>query len=179
MAQKIESKWQTLRNFIDGYLQENTNYRAGAIYEAYLNDGGSAEVTRKDFEMFLRDQVMKDDGLLKRVSHGVYAIRNSPDDRGVFFPRNSIEKNAVPKEISLDEILDDSMDLLTKMNNVINKLERLDGISFPAQMELKSFKTSFNKSMDTAITGISAVMAWCEDNVYIEPQTETKTIQTL
>ena len=36
MAQKIESKWQTLRHFIDGYLQENTNYRAGAIYEAYL-----------------------------------------------------------------------------------------------------------------------------------------------
>ena len=55
MVQKIESKWQTLRHFIDGYLQENTNYRAGAIYEAYLNEGGSAEITRKDFEMFLRD----------------------------------------------------------------------------------------------------------------------------
>ena len=71
MTQSNESKWNNLRNFIDGYLQEGTSYRAGSIYEAYLNEGGSATVTRKDFEMFLRDQVMKDDGMLKRVSHGV------------------------------------------------------------------------------------------------------------
>ena len=174
--QQKEAKWNTLRTFIDGYFKADTNYRAGAIYEAYLNGGGTSVITRKDFEMFLRDQVIKDDGLLKRVSHGVYAIRNNPDDKGVFFPRNGAEKNTVPKEISLDEILDDSFDLLSKMRHVFNKLEKLDGISFPAQMELKSFKTSFNKSMDTAITGISAVMAWCEDNVYIEPQSETETI---
>ena len=90
MAQKAEPKWQILREFLSGYIQENTQYRAGTIYEDYLNEGGSSKITRKDFEMFLRDQVMKDDGLLKRVSHGVYAIRNNPDDRGVFFPRNSI-----------------------------------------------------------------------------------------
>ena len=108
MTQSNESKWNNLRNFIDGYLQEGTSYRAGSIYEAYLNEGGSATVTRKDFEMFLRDQVMKDDGMLKRVSHGVYEIRTDPNDRGVLFTRGSAKADAEKSEISLDEILDDS-----------------------------------------------------------------------
>ena len=89
MTQKTESKWQTLRRFLEGYMQKDTTYRAGAIYEAYLNEGGSAEISRKDFEMFLRDQVMKDDGMLKRTSHGIYEIRTDQSDRGVFFTRGS------------------------------------------------------------------------------------------
>ena len=157
--QQKEAKWNTLRTFIDGYFKADTNYRAGNIYEAYLNGSGTSVITRKDFEMFLRDQVIKDDALLKRVSHGVYAIRNNPDDSGVFFPRNGAEKNAVPKEISLDEILDDSIELLSKMNYVLNKLERLEGISFPVQMELKRLKALLSNSMDTTLTGISSVMA--------------------
>ena len=44
MTQKTESKWQTLRRFLEWYMQEDTTYRAGAIYEAYLNEGGSAEL---------------------------------------------------------------------------------------------------------------------------------------
>lgn len=86
MTQKTESKWQTLRHFLEGYLQENTSYRAGAIDEAYLNEGGSAEISRKDFEMFLRDQVMKDEGMLKRVSHGIYEIRTDPIPPGTAAP---------------------------------------------------------------------------------------------
>lgn len=179
MAQKTESKWRTLRNFIDGYLQENTNYRAGAIYEAYHNEEGSAEITRKDFEMFLRDQVIKDDGLLKRVSHGVYAIRNSPDDRGIFFPRTKIESNPKTLDVTLNEIFDDTTEIATKINSAFESLDKMDGVSFPAQMELKRLKALLNNSMDTALTGVSAVMAWCEDNIEIEPQTETETIQTL
>ena len=179
MAQKIESKWQTLRNFIDGYLQENINYRAGAIYEAYLNDGGLAEITRKDFEMFLRDQVMKDDGLLKRVSHGVYAIRNNPDDRGILFSRTKIESNPKTLDVTLNEIFDDTTEIATKINSAFENLDKLDGVSFPAQMELKRLKALLNNSMDTALTGVSTVMAWCEDNIEIEPQPETETIQTL
>ena len=176
MTQSNESKWQTLRNFIDGYLQEDTSYRAGAIYEAYLNEGGSATVSRKDFEMFLRDQVMKDDGLLKRVSHGVYEIRTDPNDRGVLFTRGSAKADAEKSEISLDEILDDSYELTAKMNAVFKQLDKQDGISFPAQQELRSIKTSLMHSLDTALTGISAVMAWCEDNLYIETEDETESM---
>lgn len=172
MIQKIESKWQSLRNFIDGYLKENTNYRAGAIYEAYLNEEGSTQITRKDFEMFLRDQVIKDEGLLKRVSHGVYAIRDNPTDKGVSFARQSTDKT----EISLDEILDDTVELSKKIKMFFGKVDKLDGIPFPAQMELKRIKAMLNNNMDTAITGVTSVMAWCDDNIDIEPQEESNTI---
>ena len=174
MTQKTESKWQTLRRFLEGYLQENTSYRAGAIYEAYLNDGGSAEISRKDFEMFLRDQVMKDDGMLKRTSHGVYEIRTDPNDRGVLFTRGS--QNIEQPSIDLAEILDDSVDLTTKIKAVFDSLNKLDGIPFPAQMELSRLKASLLHSMDAAVTGITATMSWCEDNMDMDTTKETETM---
>ena len=174
MTQKTEFKWQTLRHFLEGYLQENTSYRAGAIYEAYLNDGGSAEISRKDFEMFLRDQVMKDDGMLKRTSHGVYEIRTDPNDRGVFFTRGS--QSTEQPSIDLAEILDDSVELTAKIKAVFDSLNKLDGIPFPAQMELSRLKASLLHSMDSAVTGITATMSWCEDNMDMDTTEETETI---
>lgn len=172
MTQKTESKWQTLRHFLEGYLQENTTYRAGAIYEAYLNDGDSAEISRKDFEMFLRDQVMKDDGLLKRTSHGVYEMRTDPADRGVLFTRGS--QNFEQPSIDLAEILDDSVELTAKIKAVFDSLNKLDGIPFPAQMELSRLKASLLHSMDAAVTGITATMSWCEDNMDMDTTEETE-----
>lgn len=174
MTQKTEFKWQTLRHFLEGYLQENTSYRAGAIYEAYLNDGGSAEISRKDFEMFLRDQVMRDDGLLKRTSHGVYEIRTDPADRGVLFTRGS--QNTEQPSIDLDKILDDSVELTAKIKAVFDSLNKLDGIPFPAQMELSRLKASLLHSMDAAVTGITATMSWCEDNMDMDTTEETETM---
>ena len=174
MTEKNESKWQSLRNFLEGYLHENTSYRAGAIYEAYLNEGGSAEVSRKDFEMFLPDQVLKDDGLLKRVSHGIYEIRTDPQDRGILFTRGS--QSVAKREISIAEILDDSVELNTKIKTMFDHLNRLDGIPFPAQMELSRLKASLLHSMDSAITGITATMSWCEDNMDMDTQEETETM---
>ena len=174
MTQNNESKWKILRNFIDGYLQEGTSYRAGAIYEAYLNEGGSSTVSRKDFEMFLRDQVMKDDGLLKRVAHGIYEIRTDPNDRGVFFTRSkSVAEN---NKISLDEILDDSVELSSKIKTALEYLDKHDDIPFPAQMEMRRLKAMLTQSMDTTITGVTAVMAWCEDNMDMETQDETESM---
>jgi len=174
MTQKTESKWQTLRHFLEGYLQENTTYRAGAIYEAYLNEGGSAEISRKDFEMFLRDQVMRDEGMLKRVSHGVYEIRTDPNDRGVLFTRGS--QSTEQPSIDLAEILDDSVELTAKIKAVFNSLGKLDGVSFPAQMELSRLKASLLHSMDSAVTGITATMSWCEDNMDMDTQDETESM---
>ena len=98
MIKNNESKWQTLRKFLDDYLQENTQYRAGVIYQAYIDKNESANISRKDFEMFLRDQVMKNDGLLKRLSHGVYEIRTDPNDKGMMFSRSA---NAETRTITL------------------------------------------------------------------------------
>ena len=172
MRQRSDSRWQILRQFIEGHIQEGTAYRAGAIYEAYLNEGGSAEITRKDFEMFLRDQVIKDDGLLKRVSHGVYEIRTNPLDRGVLFTRGCKDKETT--EISLEGILDDSVELTVKLKTVFNHLEHQDSIPIPAQMELSRLNALLMRSMDQAMLGISATMAWCEDNMDMEPQNEAE-----
>ena len=171
MIKNNESKWQTLRKFLDDYLQENTQYRAGVIYQAYIDKNESANISRKDFEMFLRDQVMKNDGLLKRVSHGVYEIRTDPNDKGMMFSRSA---NAETRTITLDEILDDSVELASKINTVLKCLNNQSDISFSAQMELKRLNACLTQSMDTAITGITSVMAWCEDNMGIESQDETE-----
>ena len=173
MIKNNESKWQTLRKFLDDYLQENTQYRAGAIYQAYIDKNAVANISRKDFEMFLRAQVMKNDGLLKRVSHGVYEMRTDPNDKGMMFSRST---NADTRTITLDEILDDSVELASKINTVLKHLKCQSDIPFSAQMELKRLDSSLMHSIDTAITSITSVMAWCEDNFGIESQDETEEI---
>lgn len=178
MLKNNETKWQTLRKFLDGYLKEDTSYRAGEIYQAYLEKDGSIDISRKDFEMFLRDQVMKDHGLLKRVSHGVYEMRTDPNDRGVFFSRGE-KAEAQTREISLDEILDDSIELTSKISAVLKYMKEQDDISFSAKMELKRISAYLIQSMDTAITGITSAMAWCEDNLDSDIEKDTESIQTM
>ena len=80
------------------------------------------------------------------------------------------------RTITLDEILDDSVELASKINTVLKCLNNQSDISFSAQMELKRLNACLTQSMDTAITGITSVMAWCEDNMGIELQDETEEI---
>ena len=173
MAQNLESKWQQLRCFLERYLEENTNYRAGDIYNAYINDSTSNTLSRKDFEMFLRDQVNKDNGMLKRVSHGVYTIRTDPNDRGVVFSRPKSENT----NISLDEILDDIAQLESKIDSVFQRLNGISDIDFPAQMELKRLKALLTNNIYASLTHVSATMAWCEDNIPEPAQDEPESIK--
>lgn len=173
MTQKADYKWQTLRHFLGGYLQENTTYRAGILYEAYLNEGGSAEITRKDFEMFLQDQAAQEDGMLKRTSHGVYEMRTDPNDCGIVSTHGS---HAEQPSMNLAEILDDSVELMTKIKSVFDSLNQFDDVSFPAQMELSRLKASLLRSMDASITGITATMSWYEDNLEMDTQTESQSM---
>ena len=167
MARTTELKWKPLRAFLEGYLQVDASYRAGVIYEAYIRECDTADISRKDFEMFLRDQVMKDDGLLKRISHGVYEKRTNPADRGVLFTRGTNKTN---QEISFDEILDESVELNMKVNTIFANLNQLESISIPAQMELKQLKNLLLQKLDNFITDITAMMSWCEDNMdMVEP----------
>lgn len=178
MLKNNETKWQTLRKFLDGYLKEDTSYRAGEIYQAYLEKDGSIDISRKDFEMFLRDQVMKESGVLKRVSHGIYEMRTDPNDRSVLFTRGE-KAEAQTREISLDEILDDSIELTSKISAVLKYMKEQDDISFSAKMELKRISAYLIQSMDTAITGITSAMAWCEDNLDSDIEEDTESIQTM
>ena len=112
--------------------------------------------------------------MLKRTSHGVYEIRTDPADRGVLFTRGS--QSSEQPSIDLAEILDDSVELTTKIKAVFDSLNKLDGIPFPAQMELSRLKASLLHSMDEAVTGITATMSWCEDNMDMDTTEETETI---
>ena len=104
----------------------------------------------------------------------MYEIRTDPNDRGVLFTRGS--QSAENLTIDLAELLDDSVELTGKIRAVFASLDKLDGVSFPAQMELSRLKASLLRSMDSAVTGITATMSWCEDNMDMEPQTETESM---
>ena len=168
MTQNSKSKWKSMQHFLEEYMQENTSYHVGAIYQAYLDRDGLVDISRHDFEMFLRYQVIKNDGMLKRVSHGIYEIRTNPNDRGILYTRSSAKKT----EISLDEILDDSMELTSKINTMFKWLNCQENISFQAQMELQRLKSSLVRSMSAAVTGITAVMEWQENNMDMDTQDE-------
>lgn len=169
MMEVSKQKWSTLRLFLENNLCMNESYRAGDIYQAYINEPNSESISRKDFEMFLRDQVIKKDGLLKRTAHGIYEIRLDPNDRGVFFPRKTKE-DVESTEITLDEILDDCIDLASKIKIALNDLEKQPYISYSAQKELRSIKESLFRVMDIAITGVTSMMSWSEDNIGFDNQ---------
>ena len=95
------TKWQNMQRFLTGFLETGRKYKAGAVYDAFTEEYGEV-ISRKDFEMFLRSEVMKSDGLLKRVSHGIYEIRQNPDDRGIMFARG--KKPAETPDFSEDAL---------------------------------------------------------------------------
>ena len=179
MISKSGISWTTLQSFLETYMEENISYRAGAIYEAFINEnGGQSNITRKDFEMFLRHQVIKDDGMLKRVAHGIYQIRTDPNDRGILFTQaygkhryESIVNDplysplsADSTGISLDELMDDALDLTRKIEFFLNQISE-NNLSHSEEHELKKLRDSLLKSMDTTVTGITAIMAWQEDHL--------------
>ena len=112
--------------------------------------------------------------MLKRTSHGVYEIRTDPADRGVLFTRGS--QNSEQPSIDLAEILDDSVELATKIKTVVEHLDKQDDVPFPAQMEMRRLKALLTQSMDTTITGVTAVMAWCDDNLDMDVQDDTESM---
>ena len=177
MKSKSMISWACLRNFIEKHMERDTSYRASNIYQAFISENGSeTSISQKDFAMFLRYQVSKEDGLLKRVSHGIYQLRTDPNDRGIFFTQNYGKHRYEPitddplfsslsaenTEISLDETLDDALNLTRKIAFSLDQISK-NGLSDAEKRELKKLKDSLLKGMDTTITGIAAFMAWCDD----------------
>lgn len=172
------SKWQKMKQFLAGYLQTEQQYKAGAIYQAYSEEHGT-EVSRKDFEMFLRSEVMNDDGMLKRVSHGVYEIRADPGDRGVLFTRGKVTADVSdptddilysqyridPAKENLDDILDDALRLTARIRAALEQAEDTPYLWATERKALSAIRTSTLKSMDSAVSGLTAAMAWCEDHL--------------
>ena len=188
-----EMTWDSFHDFIKRYMQKGMQYRAGAIFQAYVAEhctyGGREDIRfRKSFEMFLRSQTLEEDGYLKRSAHGVYEIRTDPNDRGVSFPRTNSNKQKIStmtdllllyrtpkkKENSLEEILEDCLDLAANIKAVFNQLKMQDEMPNECRIELAKIENRLLESMDHAVTGVSAAMAWCEDYMDEEIQRETE-----
>ena len=172
------TKWQNMQRFLTGFLETGRKYKAGAVYDAFTEEYGEV-ISRKDFEMFLRSEVMKSDGLLKRVSHGVYEIRQNPDDRGIMFARGKKPAEAPdfsedalysqyridPAKENLDNILDDALRLTARIRAVLEYAEDTPGLWATERKELVAIRNSTLKSMDSAVTGLTSALAWCEDHL--------------
>ncbi|PWL98711.1 MAG: hypothetical protein DBY04_03425 [Clostridiales bacterium] len=173
MAKPQKNRWQKICKFLAEYMTPEDSYKAGALYEIFLKDHpidifDDPLAMRKDFEMCLRYEVEKENGFLKRVSHGVYTVRTDPLDRGVNFSRNNSaepsDPQAVPVVISLDEVLDNSVEIAKKGKKFFSILENQD-LPTTMQLELSKLKSKFMRDLDDVITNITVVMAWCEDNL--------------
>lgn len=172
------SQWGPMKQFLAEYLQMEQQYKAGALYQAFEDQYG-AVTTRKDFEMFLRYEVLKDDGCLKRTAHGIYELRTDPHDRGVLFKRDKSPVASMdpmddilyrqyridPTKESFDDILDDALRLTARVRALLAYTEETPSLWLTERKELDAIRKTTLKSMDDAVSGLTAAMAWCEDHL--------------
>ena len=178
MERNKTANYDRLGQFLQSYLQENRSYKAGTLYAAYVETHPEDKVTQKDFAMFLRYQVEKDDGMLKRTAHGIYEMRNDPSDRGITFPRKGRFDQAgqnidIPymdsiyvssEDAALDKIYDDTINLMARMRFAVKSLQGYANPCPELQMELESYLAGMLKNMSRVADDVSGMMAWCEDH---------------
>ena len=146
------------KDIIKEMVADGQPHPTGELYDAYQEKSGE-QVSRKDFLMFLREQVQRENGILKRASFGVYQLRTDSQDRGVTFKRGGqTEPDASPLEGALEE-LDALMDGLSESLRDMEQPE----LSEKARQELQAIRDSTLEYLDRAASGITAAMAWRED----------------
>lgn len=178
MERKKTADYERLGQFLQSYLQENRCYKAGTLYEAYLESNPDDRVTQKDFAMFLRYQVKKNSGMLKRTAHGIYEMRSDPADHGITFPRKGRFDQAgqnldilymdsiyvSSEDAALDKIYDDTIKLMARMRFAVKCLQGYANPCPELQMELESYLAGMMKNMSRVADDVSGMMAWCEDH---------------
>lgn len=147
-------------------------HRTGELYAAFLEKSGE-NIPRKDFLMFLRAQVVSDNGILKRTKFGVYQKRTDPKDRGVVQDR---KHTPVPGggfaagegTAAMEEMLDTACGLMEQLTAVLQAMGQQRDLSARGRSELNAIRDSTLCSLDDSISGITAIMAWQEDrDLYI------------
>ncbi len=175
---------ELMRSVLTDRIADGNPHKAGDLYKHFVEqtDGtgmNGQPISRKDFEMFLRSQVLKEDGCIKRVAFGVYQKRNGPEDRGELYARKrkpkveaieSFESVLTAEEImqaheprDLESLMTDAYMLGARLEYAIRSLTE-SGDEQTAS-ELQSIKDSTMLQVDRVITGISAAMAWREDHM--------------
>ena len=182
-ARVKEGTFDKMRQFLKSYLKEGLQFKASTAYMEFCASGQAADdmgrpITQKDFAMYLRTEVLKKDGLLKRTAHGVYEKRMDPDDQGITFPRknhiggNSLDDedpylDSIPvsqKDANLDKLCEDATVLAARIRFAMQSLQKLGEVYPEHVLELASYRAGLMKNMDSVATGLSAMLAWCEDH---------------
>ena len=178
---------ELMRSVLIDRIADGTPHKAGDLYKYFVEQTGGAgvdgqPVSRKDFEMFLRAQVLKEDGCIKRVAFGVYQKRNAAEDRGRLYTRKrkpeveaieSFESVLTAGQImqahepqDLESLMTDALMLGARLEYAIRSLtESADELT---ASELQPIKDSTMFQVDRVITGISAAMAWREEHMDIQ-----------
>ncbi len=184
MARGKEGTFDKMRQFLRSYLKDGEQFKASTAYLEFLNSGQAANdlgrtISQKDFAMFLRTEALKKGGLLKRTAHGIYEKRVDPEEQSVTFARKNLRSEdsldtgkAYPDsspvtqtEESLDKLYEDTITLTARIRSTMQSLQRI-GKNYPGfALELASYHAGLMKDMDRVATGLSAVMAWCEDHI--------------
>lgn len=172
-----------MRQFLQSYLKEGVQFKAAEAYYEFMKsnlaeDDLGKSISQKDFAMYLRTEVLKSDGLLKRTAHGIYEKRLDADDQGVTFARKNqqLEReyeihdayiDSIPitqADAKLEKICEDAVLLTARIRMAMKALQQISEVYPEFALELTSYSAGMMKDMDRVTTGISAMMAWCEDH---------------
>lgn len=179
MERQKTANYEMLNDFIEKHMQVNQRYNVRDIYKTYKEAHPEDAIGQKDFAMFLRYNVEKENGLLKRTAHGIYEKRINPQEYSVKFPRKKPDNNINqilddpymegivinPQDTGLDKLYDDAMTLMARMRYAVKNIYEYAKPCPEYQPELESLLVGTMKNMDRVATDISAVMAWCDDHM--------------
>ena len=76
----------------------------------------------------------------------------------------------------MDEVLDNSVEIAEKGKQYFSALENQE-FPIPMQLELAKLKNAFMRDIDSVITNVTALMAWCEDNIEIGEEESSLTME--
>ncbi len=174
-----------LRTFLKETLKDHQTYKVSSLYDAFTAKHGKDLISQKDFAMLLRLEVVHDNGMLRRNSHGIYELRTDPKDKGLSFPRHK----SILEEIALDgdpllegvyikdgqvdlcKIFDDLRVLTVAYNKAIDNIEKQIHTS-EGQTTIRNLRHSMMKEFDSLFTGASVLMAFQEDLMDDQYKTE-------
>ncbi len=136
MERQKTANYEMLNDFIEKHMQVNQRYNVRDIYKTYKEMHPEDAIGQKDFAMFLRYNVEKENGLLKRTAHGIYEKRTNPREYSVKFPRKKPSNNINqilddpymegivinPQDTGLDKLYDDAMTLMARMRYAVKNI---------------------------------------------------------
>lgn len=165
-----------VKEFLTEFMKDHKSYKVASLFEEFTKANGKDVISQKDFAMYLRLEVIRDDGMLRRNSHGVYELRTDPMDKGLSFPRRKslIEDIALDGDPLLDgvyikdgqvdlyKIFDDLRVVTVAFKKALDDIEK--SVNTPeGHTTVRHLRNSMMKELDCLFTGATALMAFQED----------------